>query len=234
MLKYFFLVLLVVFTISINGDDKIRKIKVYGSSFISVDAEFVEVAVRVQVYGADVDANNKKIAKIVSEIEKSLSSYEIKEGSFALPLIEHGYEKVNSKFSLSKTSSSGSSANDNGVSSCNLILTVLKLEYLGYIYKELSKFDDVSIVGTQFKVKDEESIKLAQYKKALLSAKMKGDVMAATLNSKISQPVLIEEKIEPNILNEVTNRINLDKINPRNNFGKVNFSVNVLVEFQLD
>lgn len=234
-IKFIVLLMLVIFSISIKGEDKTRKLKVNGSSSVVVDAEYAEVSIRIHVYGVEFEANTKKIMKVISDIEKSLSVYEIKEGSYAKPLIEHGFEKSNSKFSGSKTSGPSSNSGDIGFSSCTLVLTVLKLESLGYIYKEIAKIEDASVVGTQLKINEEEGIKLMQYKKALLLARTKGELMASTLNAKLGAPLLIEEVIEPkNTQNDVVNQIKFDRGNNKNNFGKITVHVNVMIEFQID
>ncbi len=232
-IKVIAMILLLLGSIAINGEEKPRKIKVNGSASIVVDAEFAEVSIRIHAYGTDFEANTKKIQKTISEIEKSLNTFEIKEGSYLIPIIEHNLGGVSLKISSSKTG--GSSSNENGYSNCTITLTVLKLDNLGLMYKEISKIEGASVVSTQLKINNEENLRLNQYKMALLAAKRKGDLMATTLNAKLGVPLLIEElNGQKGVPNDGIIRAYPEKNPDKNNFAKITIVADVYVEFQLD
>jgi len=238
--KFVLLVLFVFLSLAIHGQDKTPKVKVNASSSITSDADLAEVNVRIQVSGSDIEANSKKIQKVISDIEKNLNVYEIKEGSFVKPLIEHTQDRTFSKLSGSKlggsSSSSGSSSNDHWSSHCIITISVLKIENLGFIQKEISKIEEATITSTKFKVSNEEEVKLNQYKLALLSAKKKGELMTTTLNAKLGVPILIAEVMESkDSKNEAVNiYAKNEKVYDKHSFAKITIAVNVYVEFQLD
>ncbi len=218
------LICLLIFSPPAFAGDAGGKISVTGNSKITLEAQYSIIRAELRYVHGEIDTSYQNLQHTLAEIINHLKQLGLTDKEITKSIIRQGSEyawKNNSR------------VHKGFYSSCNMQIRVNDIANIHQVYNQLSKYNLLSINGTEYGRNDTESLRNNEYKKALLAARKKAELMAATLGVQTGEVINILESGAQSIAPVALLRADAAPAQPGGTFGSVTVSAHVMVEFEL-
>ncbi len=217
------LLFLIISTPAIATENKI--ITVSGHSTITLEAQYSIIHADLKYVHDEIDTSYTNLQQILIDVIKNLKKLGLTDKDITKSIIRQGSEhswKNNSRIHTGFYSSTSLQFRVNDISS------------LHRIYRELAKFNLLSITTTEYGRNDVEELQNIEFTKALQKARKKATLMAASLDAKRGPVIKITESTLSPGSPMVLMRSDAAPQKAGGTFGSVEISAMVLVNFALE
>jgi uncharacterized protein YggE len=211
---------------ALSAQDNVRKISVTGKSTITLDAQYSKISIRVKETDKTMASSHMKLNDTFDQLAKALIDLGIAEDNIKKSIIDQGAEY---KWQNNERIFTGY------FSSCDIIFNVNDLTTLPAVYQTLANYEQINILGSEYKRNDDFEKRKIEFKKALVAAKEKAAYMAALMDCKLGKVKEITEISSQNYFTEnVYSNTMRSEQTPDISFGSVTITAAVHVEFYLE
>ena len=207
------------------ADDNVRKITVTGESKAALEAQYSTIHAEIKHVSKGMDQSYTELQQTLSKVIENLKKLGLSDKDIVKPVITQG-----SEYSWENSSR----VHLGYYSATHMEVKVNDLALLPEVYNELSKYDSLTISGTEYGRNDQVEKINEELKKALWVAKQKAQVMADSLNTKLGPVFRIQEISSNTILQPVAYEKRMAGENSGGTFGSVDILATVSVEFYLE
>ncbi|MDH4226640.1 MAG: SIMPL domain-containing protein [Deltaproteobacteria bacterium] len=210
---------------NVAGGEARRTISVSGVAEAVLDAEYAKVSITVSNAKPKMSESHDATVNDVKSLYSDIKKVGVKESDIdkSLMVQEREYEYDEKKKRRYR-------------SSVYMVITVRDVNKLDGVYAALAGYDSVTAPRTQFERNDEFEQRKELFKKALLAAKTKAELMAKTLGSEVGEVVSIEENAWAEnyfVGSQHTNGTIQVGENDIRSYGSVTIKARVIVVFEL-
>ncbi len=218
------LICLLIFSSPVLAGDAAGKISVTGSSEITLEAQYSIIRAELRYVHGEIETSYQNLQQTLADIINQLKQLGLTDKEITKSIVRQGSEyawKNNSR------------VHTGFYSSCNMQIRVNDIANIHQVYNQLSKYNLLSIRGTTYGRNDTDNIRNNEYKKALLAARKKAELMAATLGVTTGLVINIIESGVQTIAPVALLKADAAPAQPGGTFGSVTISAHVVVEFEL-
>lgn len=166
------------------ADVSAGKITVIGKSISTVEAQYSIIHSEVKFISKTIEESHASLLQTLNNVSRALNNLGLPAADITKSIVTQGSEynwQNNSRVHVGYHST------------CALKLKVNDMDILHRIYNELAQHSSLTIGWTEYGRNDELELRNKELQKALLAARTKAEIMAATLNTEIGRVLRIEE-----------------------------------------
>ncbi len=210
------------------GGETARSIRVGGNSEITLEPQYSIIYTDLKFLHPEISTSYQNLQQTLSDIINELKTLGIVDKEITKSIIRQGTEY---------TWRNNSRIHAGFYASCSMQIRVNDIANIHLVYNKLSQFKALAITGTGYGRNDIEEVRILEFKKALLVARKKAELMAKELGVSIGAVLQISEtefSRTPSPLMRMHSDTAAAPERTGGTFGSVTISAHVGVEFALE